>query len=205
MTMPPKIIFLDVDGPMVPARVLMLRGNTFGRWCWTFDPAAVSMLNFLYWADDSIRLVLSSHRWGDAISQRCHGVTSPYEEFPSLEAREFWDWHLKLQGLKVPFHEDWLTVRTMASRNRYIKRAKWEEIHDWLKLHPEINYFVTLEDDLNGGDEVSPSLRRDFHLVAEDYDQGVTWSDFKKMCNHLRVALSKDKYFEYSEQLHEKA
>lgn len=201
MTMLRKPIFLDIDGPMVSARTLMLPENGWRKFGWQFDPAAVHMLNFLMWADPEVCLVLSSHRWGDHIAQRCHGVRSPYpHEFPDLCEKEFWIYHFKQQNLNTRFHDDWITVREMKKRT-YIKRPKYLEISDWLRLHPEVKQFVTLEDDLNGGGEVKNEMRKRFHLVAEYYDDGFTWQDFRKAAMYLGVNLSSDKYREYNEYL----
>lgn len=195
MTISHKIIFLDIDGPMVPAKAQLQPGNGFGLWNWNFDPFAVNAINFLGWADPSLRIVLSSHRWGD------NKVPSPYSHLPDISMREFWETLFEEQGLKVPFHEDWLTVRLRHPDDAYDKRTKYQEVMDWLLLHPEVTHFTTLEDDLNGGDTVTATMRKDVRLVAESYDEGLTWKDFTKMHAHLGIALSRQRYREYNDIL----
>jgi hypothetical protein len=187
----PKIIFLDIDGPMIPARAMFIPTNGLGRWGWTFDPCAVHMLNFLHWADPTVQVVLSTHRWGDKM------LRSPYKDFPSIEEKEFWLHHFKKQKLNIRLHDDWLSTRTFMN-GHYIKRAKVLEIREWLSKHPDVKHWVCLEDDLNGGDMVTERMRKDMHLVGEDYDDGLTWADFRKMCQYLRIDLKGNKYMEYN-------
>ena len=168
-----KILFFDVDGPMVPARAAFMPGNGLFKFGWKFDPAAVGMINFLGWAIPELRIVLSSHRWGDR-------MRSPFPDHPDTNTRAFWD-HLFLDNnLTVAFHKDWLTHREMDGQV-YKKKTKAFEIQRWIAHHPEIKTWATIEDDLNGGDSVSPIDRTRFGLVAEDYNNGLTWKDFKAL------------------------
>lgn len=191
MTSAPKILFLDVDGPMVPGRGRMLLGNSFLKFGWTFDPIAVSMLNFVYWACPDTYIVVGSHRLYDP------RMRSPYEGVPDPHTKQFWVRLLEENGVAVPLHEDWHTPR-MEFKGAYIPRPKHQEVTDWLNQHPEVTHFVTLEDDLNGGDNVSSSMRKKFHLVGEDYNNGLSWDDFKLMCHYMGLTLSHDKYAEWS-------
>lgn len=187
----PKIIFLDIDGPMVPGRALLLPGNSPGYWGWTFDPVAVSMLNFLDFAIPELKLVLSSHRWGA-------NLKGPYKQADmSVESREFWEYHFLVQGITASFHDDWITPRTMHD-GEYVKRNKCFEVEDWLEAHSNVKQFVTLEDDLNGGQPVNREMRKRYHLYAESYADGITQNDFKGICSELGLKDPTAKYLEYS-------
>lgn len=157
-----KIIFLDVDGPMVPGRSLFLPRNRTLGWQWQFDPCAVGMLNFLGWMDPAVRLVIASHRVG---------CSSHVKDLPS-STKEFWQKMLDDNQVKIPLHHHWITPRKIEARRKFV------EISEWLHAHPEITHFVTLEDDLNGGDDVDFDMRSEFHLCAENYNEGFTHADF---------------------------
>lgn len=187
MTHAPKILFLDVDGPMVPGRGRMLLGNSFMKFGWTFDPVAVSMLNFAYWAVPDLEIVIASHRFGDP------RMRSPFDDIQDPHSKQFWMRLLEENGIAAPLHEDWHTPR-----KRFVPQPKFVEIMGWREMHPEVEKFVVLEDDLNGGDEVSSTMRKKFHLVGEDYDNGLSWRDFQQMCFYLGLTLTRDKYAEWS-------
>lgn len=187
MTHAPKILFLDVDGPMVPGRGRMLRGNSFMKFGWTFDPVAVTMLNFMSWAVPELELVVASHRLGDP------RMRSPFEELPDTDSKEFWIRLLEENGVEAPLHAEWHTPR-----KRFVPRPKHSEISEWLAAYPQVKRFVTVEDDLNGGAQVSSTMRKKFHLVGEDYDNGLSWRDFELMCSYMGLTGARDKYAEWS-------
>lgn len=189
---PLKILFLDIDGPMVPARTAFLPGNGFQKFGWHFDQNAVGMLNFLNWTVPNLRLVISSHRWGA-------GLKSPFPEFANTDSREFWQKVLDENNIKIPLHADWLTPREMIDAF-YRKQPKAIEINNWLQQHSDIKTWVTAEDDLNGGDAVTTADRKHFNLIGEDYNNGITWDDFRMMVRKFGVSNEtfKDRTREYS-------
>ena len=197
MTLPRnKIIFVDIDGPMIPAKAVLMPGNGGPDcWNWNFDIFAVRALNFAYFCDPDVRLVLSSHRWGE------DGLfhTSPYPEYRDLRQKEFWVRLFEENGVAVPFHDDWITPRHMVLGNRYFKRSKYIEIMEWRQKHPEVKHFVSLEDDLNGGNEVFDYMKKHTHLICEDYEDGMTFADFRKMLMYLGLNPSTDKYREFND------
>ena len=193
MTSDPKILFLDIDGPMVPGRSLLMPGNCPGFWGWTFDPIAVSMINFMDFAIPNFQIVLSTHRWGAKLK-------GPYRDFPDVNSKEFWEYHFLVQGITASLHEDWLTPRHTDFDGEYVRRAKWEEIEDWLAKHPEVTQFATVEDDMNDKQMVTKEMRKKFHLYGESYDNGITWRDFIGICSELGLKDAGPKYREYSTQ-----
>ena len=175
-----KILFFDVDGPMVPARSAFMPGNGLFKFGWKFDQSAVGMINFLGWAIPELRIVLSSHRWGNR-------MRSPFPDHPDTNTRAFWDQLFLDNNLNVKFHEHWLSHRLIED-GVYQKRTKATEIQRWLIDHPEIKTWATIEDDLNGGDSVSAIDRTRFGLVGEDYNNGLTWRDFKALTHRFGMS-----------------
>lgn len=114
-----KIIFLDIDGPMLPGRAYVLPENNkvMPR---SFDKIAVhSVLALLTRAP--AKLVISS-TW----------ATMGRETFSEV---------LTENGIDPAFlHDDWMTPRKMSS-------SRATEIKWWLEEHPEVTHWVALDDD----------------------------------------------------------
>lgn len=113
-----KVIFLDVDGPMIPVRAYFLPNQT--KPASVFDSCATAMLQRLI-DDFGAKLVISS-TWGRFGKERCEELLSKNGIDPS---------HL---------HEDWITPRKMSS-------ARFHEIGWWLKEHPEVTHYVAIDDE----------------------------------------------------------
>ncbi len=121
-----KVIFIDVDGPLLPLRALLLPGQARGlvpvppaghRPCEQFDPVAVSMLDRLCRRGPA-KLVISSSWQAAAI--------------PPLRLAGF--------DLVAHLHADPLT-------------GDWDGvprghcIAGWLSRHPEVTHYVAFDDD----------------------------------------------------------
>lgn len=113
-----KVIFLDVDGPMIPVRAYFLPNQT--KPASVFDPCAASMLNKLI-IESGAKIVISS-TWGMFGKQRCVELLRDNGIDPS---------HL---------HKDWITPRKMSS-------ARFHEIKWWLADHPEVTHYVAIDDE----------------------------------------------------------
>lgn len=114
-----KIIFLDIDGPMIPVRAYFLPGQT--KPATVFDPLAVAMLSKLI-KDSGAKLVISS-TW------RAKGL-------PTVAGMLFkngiGDQHL---------HKDWCTEGKLTSQRMH--EIKW-----WYEDHiPEVTHYVAIEDE----------------------------------------------------------
>lgn len=117
-----KIIFLDVDGPMIPTRAYFLDGNrSFTPNCGrTFDSCAVSMVNILL-KRAGAKLVISS-TWAAMGRERFSAV-------------------MVENGLNpADLHDDWATPRKMSSHRA--TEIKW-----WLEKHPETTHYAAFDDD----------------------------------------------------------
>lgn len=113
-----KIVFLDIDGPMIPSRAYFLPNQT--KLVSVFDPCAVAMLNKL--TDASGALIVISSTWA------IHGFTECFNA-------------LKEQGVTGNLHPDWKTPRKLSS-------SRTSEISMWLMDHPEITDYVALDDEM---------------------------------------------------------
>lgn len=150
-----KIIFLDVDGPMLPTRAYFLRANRsnnpYERQ--QFDPCAVAMVNVLLKASGA-KLVISS-TW--AVNHQLGGK----EKFSKV---------MVANGLNpADLHDDWMTPRKFSS-------SRGLEIRWWLAEHPETTHWAALDDD--------PSIRRMSGAVFCTMDDGLQMEHFQK-ARHL--------------------
>jgi len=115
----PKIIFLDIDGPMIPVRAYYMLNQTKPL-VTVFDPCAVSLLLRLL-EDANAKLVISS-TWG-------------------VKGRDAVVQVLAANGIDETFlHEDWITPRKLSS-------YRCHEIRWWLDNHPEVSHYVAIEDE----------------------------------------------------------
>lgn len=120
MTSPTKhaVIFLDIDGPMIPVRASFLPNQS--SVLSTFDPCAAALLNRLI-KESGAKIVISSV-WGQHGYQQCHDLLEKNGISPS---------HM---------HEDWITPRKMSS-------YRVNEISWWLDAHPETTHYVAIDDE----------------------------------------------------------
>lgn len=158
-----KIIFLDIDGPMIPGRAYCLpktkqkyKGVLAGVMT-EFDPIAVSMLNEICelrgW-----EIVLHSS-W-----IRIVGGQVTYD-------------HCIKQGLiSQSFHEDAWCDET--EHWRYTRVAKW------LSNHPEVESYVILDDepyqaDIYNGCSHPGDIEK--HLMLIDFEDGLLFRHYRKL------------------------
>ncbi len=115
-----KVLFLDIDGPMIPLRAVITPGRA-GPERQRFDPFAVGMvLRLLNLAP--ARLVISS-TWQEVGRSGMEGL-------------------LLWNGIDPAFlHEEWCTQIHGALESRT------EEIQAWLARHPECTAYASLDDD----------------------------------------------------------
>lgn len=119
-----KVLFLDVDGPMIPRRCYPLgqlpgEGGSMKR----MDPVAVSVVVRICSLAKARIVVSSSWRiWG---REKCLAAF-----------RENGIYHTLV-------HEDWATSHNLPGG-----ADRSTEIKDWLARHPEVTTFAVLEDGL---------------------------------------------------------
>lgn len=114
-----RILFLDIDGPLIPGRAALLPNQTAPYWH-IFDPVAVSLIN------DACR-----HQGRKIVVHSSWVKHTDLYEFDLLE-------HLIGQGLDASlFHEDPI-CKPIAWR--------YDRIKEWLSRH-EIDDYVILDDE----------------------------------------------------------
>lgn len=120
---PNKILFLDIDGPMIPTRAFYLenQGKLMGFGVAdTFDPIAVGMLNDVF-KETRCQLVISS-TWRIKGLEICKELLT------------------KNKVVYNTIHPDWETPRKMSSN-------RGEEIKMWLNKHKEVIKYAILDDE----------------------------------------------------------
>lgn len=155
-----KIIFLDIDGPVIPYRCALLEGQT--KIMTLFDPVAVGMLNHLC-SEYGARIVIHSS-W-----VRIMGGKETYD-------------HCVSQGLKAEhFHEDAYCDENIVWR--------YTRVAEWLNRHPEVIMYAILDDEpwQDDMDETVPYPDGiQDHLVLVSYYQGFLFDKYNDTLAKLR-------------------
>ena len=115
-----KILFLDIDGPMVPRRAWIYnkRKGDNGELA-IFDPCATAMLITLLNLSEA-KLVISS-TWRLKGYERCARL-------------------LEDNGISAKYlHEDW---HTHTDNNE----SRGDQIRKWLEKHPDVSHYVAVDD-----------------------------------------------------------
>jgi hypothetical protein len=159
-----KIIFLDIDGPMIPGRAYTIAGHTKPL-VMKFDPVAVGLLNN-FCRTRNWQIVIHSS-W-----VRIMGGMKTYE-------------HCLAEGLdKELFHKD---AYCDENENwRYTRVAKW--LHE----HPETTHYLILDDEPYKVDLVTKYPHpedMEKHLVLIDFEEGMLTSTINQMGGRDSKAL----------------
>lgn len=117
------ILFMDIDGPMIPMRVYYLSKKVPGPVC-IFDPVAIDHINRLLSARPELKIVISS-TWRYHGRDKCEELLNRNNIDPTR------------------LHDDWCTPRGPETRS--------QEIQAWLDAHLEIRKYVALEDEILDG------------------------------------------------------
>lgn len=149
-----KVLFLDIDGVLLPGRAYTLPNQTKPI-VKTFDPCAVAMLNEACRVSDRKIVIHSSwirQFWGGDLGGDVHG-------------------HCIAQGVDGNlFHEDLYCNREMHWR--------YDRVREWLARHKEVTDFVIVDDEpvfSDGDQHLLPNL------VLTDFNEGITVDIFKRL------------------------
>ena len=113
-----RTIFLDIDGPMIPIRAYFLPNQS--KIVTQFDPCATGMLLHLIKLTDAKLVISSVHR---------------------LQGKQHIEELFEQNGIPIEhLHYDWHT--TMDQGN-----TRTEEIQFWLNDHPDIHYYIAIDDE----------------------------------------------------------
>lgn len=179
-----KIVFIDIDGPLLPARAWMLPNNQhllktskeFGHpfrhpglhTLVQFDPVAVSFFN-KWFEDPDVHGVISSNWVHYATKVQLENI-------------------FRNNGMNIRLHEDWVTPRKMSSN-------RLQEIWFWLGDHDVESYIVVDDDPCL--DMFEPSVARFIEepllskldiserLLYVEYTNGLDFGHFVKGCKIL--------------------
>jgi len=150
-----RILFLDIDGPLIPSRAYEMPSQTHNPFVTIFDPCAVGMINKACEKQDR-KIVLHSS-W----IRTAH----MYPETLNMDVRE-WCIH---QGIhKSLFHEDAYCNRETSWR--------YDRIGQWLQDHPGTNDFVILDDEAP-----EPTWHYKRNVLLIDFENGITMKDYHKL------------------------
>ena len=163
-----KIIFLDIDGPMVPGRGIYMPGQTTPPTL--FDPCAVGLLNRMANMSGAKIVVQSSWRKPHVLDR----LNSIYPDF-SLK-----DYIIGQSVNAKHFTDDWVCPFT-PNTNR------WYDIALWLSRNPDVTKYVVLDDDVFIHGHIDPN-----NLVSVDYNIGLTIDNY---FDAMKVLGKKDKDF----------
>jgi hypothetical protein len=152
-----KILFLDVDGPLIPARMYFNGPPTFGRiadsptlTAWKYDPVAVGMIQTLIGKYD-VRIVYNSTH------------------------NQFGDEYLLDQAIKNGFYKEDLheEFRTEYPLETY---SRSEGINRWLRKHPEVTHWCDVDD----------ALVQVPNFVKVNFNVGITIENFEEIERYFR-------------------
>lgn len=150
-----KVLFLDIDGPMIPGRAYLLRNQTRNPFVTVFDPIAVDMVNKIC-EDRGYKIVLHSS-W----------IRTKFIGRGDIKG-DVHD-HLIDQGINPEhLHEDVYCCRDTSWR--------YDRIKKWLENHPEVTHFVILDDEApEHGDDIARNV------LLIDFDEGLTLKNFRQI------------------------
>jgi HAD domain in Swiss Army Knife RNA repair proteins len=147
-----KILFLDIDGVLLPGRAYMLPNQTNNPYVTVFDPCAVSMLNKA--CEKQGRQIVVHSSWVKHWSKD--------EIFNHLQEQEV---NTSL------FHEDWYTDPQFHWR--------YDRVRDWMSRHKEVTDWVVVDDELAKSEEDMRFLNG--HAIFTDFDEGITLKNFRQL------------------------
>lgn len=136
-----RVIFLDIDGPMLPARA----------WVGHTDDADVP---FIVWDRIGVRMIASLLTEAKAKLV----ISSSW----ALRGRGVFEYHMERNHLaKDHLHDDWMTPREPETRS--------SQVHAWLKAHPEVTSWISFDDaQVDGDGAITVSF--DDGISLDDYN-----------------------------------
>jgi hypothetical protein len=144
-----NIVFLDIDGPLIPNRLILV--NKMASWHRQFDPVSVAVLD-KFCQTVGAKIVFNTTHNRDEIPFMEAGV-------PPIEVA------LRNTGFATEYHEDLKTIYPTLSR--------YESVHLWLKRHPDVTQWIAF-DDVNFTDEPNLILvDADVGISLQNYNAGL--------------------------------
>lgn len=160
-----NIIFVDIDGPLIPQKFHYFSQNrkTGKDNPPYFDPWAVRCFNL--WVRYSNAKIVFCTNWA------VNGYTADELKFI-----------MQYNGLGFDYHEDCITPKKMSS-------SKGNEIHWWLRDHPECTNFIAVEDDSTCGwlEEFTEDMPVTGKWINVDFANGISFENFRDGCDQLGI------------------
>lgn len=160
-----KVIFVDIDGPLLPGKMHLFRENRHN--------VAKAIPKF------------------DEFSIRCFNLWAKYGE-AKIVFSTYWEYYfdadelkniMEKNGLGFEYHEDVITPKKRTS-------TRGHEIAWWLNDHPEVTHWIAVDDDTSCQsledllpEEVSAKGR----WIEVGYDDGLTLHNFYDGCVGLGI------------------
>lgn len=150
-----RVLFLDIDGPMIPLRSYDMPGQT--RPVVTkFDSSAVGMVN------------RACFKTGRQIVLHTSWIRTNFWK-PGIDGPGDVHDHCIEQGIKAElFHEDAYCNRDISWR--------YDRVDEWLSRHPEVDDYVILDDVA-----CDPLWNKKRHLLLIDESDGILMKDYHKL------------------------
>lgn len=160
-----KIIFVDIDGPLLPAKMHLFRENRHsGEYAPPkFDEFAIRVFNL--WQRYSDAKVVFSTYWANHFT---------VDELKNI---------MRVNGLGFMYHQDILTPKKMTSRRH-------DEIFWWLENHPEVTHWIAVDDDTDCRmleERVVDAGLAPGRWIRVDYNNGLSYENFYDGCNGLSI------------------
>lgn len=147
-----KVLFLDIDGVLLPGRAYALPNQTNNPYVTVFDPCAVAMLN-------------------EALRKQKRKIVVHSSWVKHWTKQEILT-HLLGQGLREEdFHEDWYTDPHFHWR--------YDRVRDWMSRHKEVTDWVVVDDEIPTNQEDLWFLKG--HAIFTEFDEGITMSIYRKL------------------------
>jgi hypothetical protein len=156
-----SIIFVDIDGPLLPQKMHLFHQNRKSGEANPpmFDPMAVRIFNL--WAKYSNAKIVFSTNWAISYSE---------DELKHI---------MLVNGLGFDYHDDCITPKRMRSERNH-------EISEWLNEHKdEVANFIVVDDDYTckyieheGG-----------QWIAVNFANGITYDNFIDGCAALEIQV----------------
>ena len=147
-----KVLFLDIDGVLLPRRAYMLPNQTNNPYVTVFDPCAVSMLN-------------------DALRKQKRQIVVHSSWIRCCTRTEIWE-HLVTQGVDQNyFHEEWYTDSHYHWR--------YDRVRDWMSRHKEVTDWVVVDDEVPASADDLKFLEG--HSIFTDFDEGITMQIYRRL------------------------
>lgn len=163
-----RILFLDIDGVLLPGRANWLPTQTKPIHT-VFDPCAVAIVNRIC-KDTGAQIVIHSSwvRSMALVSAHCEGQPATVKE------------HMINQGINPQyFHEDDICPWKMSG-------DRWNAIYSWLNSHHDVDSWVAVDDEPCTDPDYMLETHPGGLFVWTNFDDGITMNDYDNIISHYR-------------------